>query len=309
MQTRKIELESECDGLKLAGVLVSPDEPPKGILQISHGMAEHKERYADFQSYLAERGWASVIHDHRGHGASVRSAADLGYFYEDGAEAVTEDLHRFTREAKSLCPGVPLVLFGHSMGSMIVRNYAKKYDSELAGLIVCGCPSKNAFAGLGVFFAGVVGAFRGDKYRSGWLNNLAFGSFGKRFEGESPNRWICANPETVRAYDGDDLCGFVFTANGFQNLFRIMRNCYSPKGWRVANPELPVLFISGEDDPCLIDKKHFERAVSFFRARGYADVRSMLYKGMRHEILNERENERVYADVLAFAEECAEKAL
>ncbi len=307
MQTRKIELESEFDGLKLAGVLVLPDGPPKGILQISHGMAEHKERYFDFQSYLAAQGWASVIHDHRGHGESVRETADLGYFYENGAEAVTEDLHRFTREAKVLCPGVPLVLFGHSMGSMIVRNYIKKYDSELAGLVVCGCPSKNAFAGLGAFFAGVVAGFRGDKYRSRGLNKLAFGSFGKKFEGESPNRWICANPETVRAYDGDDLCGFVFTANGFRNLFRIMQNCYSPKGWRMQNPGLPVLFISGEDDPCLIDRKHFESAVSFLRERGYTDVRSKLYPGIRHEILNEQENREIYADVLSFAEDCAGK--
>ena len=99
--------------------------------------------------------------------------------------------------------------------------------------------------------------------------------------------------DRVKEYLADPLCGFCFPANGFLNLMRIMGMCYSPKGWQMKNPSMPVLFVSGADDPCRIDDKAFAKAVQFMRDRGYTNVKSKLYKGLRHEILLEKDAEDI----------------
>ena len=294
-------LISKADGLALGATLVAPEQP-RGIVQISHGMAEHRGRYLEFQRFLAERGWASVIHDHRGHGESVRAPEDYGYFYKRGAENIVLDVHQVTRWARQKFPGLPLVLLGHSMGSLVVRDYLKRFDRDIDGLVVCGSPSRNVFAGVGKHNAGGLRLLQKGHFRSAAIQRLAFGSFAGRFEGTSENRWICSDPAVVAAYDADERCGFVFTANGFYNLFQLMQNCYSQSGWQVGQPELPVFFIAGAEDPCIISPDKFREAVDFLRRRGYREVTGKLYPGLRHEILNERGKEEVYADVLAFAD-------
>ena len=102
----------------------------------------------------------------------------------------------------------------------------------------------------------------------------------------------------MQAYNNDPLCGFVFTVNGYRNgLFRLMKDIYSPEGWNVTKPDLPVHFIAGAEDPCIINLKKFSQAVSFLRARGYREVTSQVYPKMRHEILNEIGREDVWRDV------------
>ena len=157
-------IASAQDGMPLEGMMVIPSRP-RVVLQIAHGMCEHKERYLPFMRYMAERGYLCVIHDHRGHGASRREAvsadadkvlgkkqdipAGLGYFGKDGGRFLVRDLHQITRIIKKQYPGLPYFMMGHSMGSLAVRCYLKKYDRELDGLIVCGCPGKNPMAPLG----------------------------------------------------------------------------------------------------------------------------------------------------------------
>ena len=133
---------SRADGLKLEVLVTEPPEGRglRGILQISHGMCEHKERYLDFMEYISSLGFACLIHDHRGHGASVRAEGDLGYMYGGGASALLADLHQLTGTARERWPGLPVVLFGHSMGSLAARCYAKRWDNELHELILCGPP-------------------------------------------------------------------------------------------------------------------------------------------------------------------------
>ena len=146
---RKDTIVSRADGLAVSILTCRPaTEGPKAVVQLVHGMCEHKERYVPFMEFLADNGIASIIHDHRGHGESVKSARDLGYFYEGGYLAMIDDIKTVTDKAKNEFPGLPVVLFGHSMGSMAVRSYSKRYDGSICGLIVCGCPSRNGGAGL-----------------------------------------------------------------------------------------------------------------------------------------------------------------
>jgi alpha-beta hydrolase superfamily lysophospholipase len=286
------------DGVQLSTLVLAP-ESPKAVLQLVHGMAEHKERYIPFMNYLAEKGYACVICDLRGHGESVTDPKDLGWMGKGGMKALVDDVHGVSDWAKAQYPGLPFFLFGHSMGSMIVRSYLKRYDRDIDGLVVCGSPSKNPAAGLGDFLAGCISVFRGPRYRSQFLANLCTGNNDKKFKADGiQNAWLSTNKANVQAYNNDPLCGFVFTANGYRNgLFRLMKDIYSPEGWNVTKPDLPVHFIAGAEDPCIVSLKKFSQAVSFLRNCGYRDVTSKVYPGMRHEILNEIGRENVWSDV------------
>ena len=149
MSTRKIcryynmiikKITSKQDGLKLE-IAIMECENPKGIVQFSHGMAEHKERYFDFMQYLNERGYICVIHDHRGHGGSVKSKNDYGYFYTENANYIVDDLFQVTEYVRDMYPGLEVTLFSHSMGTLVARCYLKKYDGYINRLILCGPPT------------------------------------------------------------------------------------------------------------------------------------------------------------------------
>lgn len=301
MKKETITFISRQDGLCLDGLLVTPDKSPKAVLQIAHGMCEHKERYLPFMEYMAESGYACIINDHRGHGKSVRNPEDLGYFYENGGEALVEDLYQITETMKERFQGLPYFLFGHSMGSMAVRCYTKKYDKAIDGLIVCGCPGENSMAGIGMRIDKFMQKYKGDHARSDVLNEIFARNFEKAFEKEKlQHAWICSDSEVVKRYNEDPLCNFSFTLNGYEALLWLMQNTYSRQGWCMGNPGLPIHFISGDMDPCMINRKKFDEAVEFMRKIGYHNVSSRLYKGMRHEILNEAGRDQVYADVLEF---------
>lgn len=292
-------IASSSDDIELSILISVPSEKPKAILQIVHGMCEYKERYKGFMEYISLHGYVCVIHDHRGHGKSVKSSDDLGYFYKGGYSAMIEDTKYVRDFARAKYPGLYPILFGHSMGSMIARAYLKRYDRTILGLVVCGSPSRNRAAGIAQVLAWFSAKIFGDRYRPRFIQKLAFGPFNSRFRHEgSPNAWICSDPEVVQAYDRDPLCSFTFTANGFYNLFSLMRYTYRKFGWKVRNPMLPILFISGKEDPCMRGIKNFKASVKTLSDVGYEDVVSMLLPGMRHEILNEKGKENVWYDIL-----------
>ena len=297
---KTLKLKASADELELAVAVAEPKGPAKGIFQIVHGMAEHKERYYAFMDVLASEGYVAVIHDHRGHGESLKSPDDLGYMYDGGWLAMVEDVKVVQDWAREQYPDLPVTLFGHSMGSMVVRSFAKRYDSSIQNLIVCGCPSDNPAKGAGRALTRVIALLRGWHYRPDLINNMSFGAYNKGFESEGPCAWLSRNHDNVVTYLKDPLSGYCFTANGFYGLLGVMKDCYSPRNWAMQNPALKVLFISGADDPCRIDDKAFAKAVDFMRKRGYTNVESKLYPGLRHEILQEKEAPEVYSDILNF---------
>ncbi|MGM9805343.1 MAG: alpha/beta fold hydrolase [Candidatus Aphodosoma sp.] len=292
---------SEFDSVPLSIMIFEPETAPKAAVQIVHGMCEYKERYIPFINYLTDNGYAVIIHDHRGHGASVHSQEDLGFFYSEGYEAMIADARRVGDLMHRRHPDVPFFLFGHSMGSMVVRSYIKTDDSMVDALVVCGSPSFNSSVGIGKRMAQTAARRDGGKSRPVRIQQLSFNSFNRKFRYENlQNAWVCSDTSVVIAYNADSLCNYQFTANGFYNLFSLMQYTYDTKNWRMSNPQMPILFISGEDDPCAGGKRKFLKAQQYMKKAGYTNVNGKMYPGMRHEILNEREKEIVWNDVLEF---------
>ncbi|MDD3278424.1 MAG: alpha/beta fold hydrolase [Lachnospiraceae bacterium] len=303
MITKEDVCISDYDGLKLSVFSTAPEkeEEIRGVVQISHGMCENKERYEELMRYLTAQGYVCVIHDHRGHGKSIKAPEDLGYMYGGGAEAMVSDLYQITKGLKKSYPGKPLILLGHSMGTLAARTYLKQHDTAINALILTGSPSRNSALPIGKIIAGIQKRLQGGKHRSILLQTLSFGPYVAKFPNEkSKSAWCCSDPEVVKAYDNSPLCGFPFTVDGYLTLFEMMEETYNSKGWNCRNLELPILFLSGREDPCLESTKKFGQAVSHLRKLGYRNVQGKLYPGMRHEILNEREKEKVYKDILRF---------
>ena len=296
MKKEEIKITSEFDELEIDCLLIQPEGEIKGVVQLAHGMNEHKERYIDFMKYLAENGYACFINDHRGHGKSLKNEEDIGYFYENEAEAVIEDLYKITKYLKEKFKGKKIILFGHSMGSMIVRKYIAKYDNKIDGLIVCGSPSKNVNAKLGLAIVKIMEIFKGEKYRSKFVKNLMFNGYGKK--DNLKNSWICNNREIVEKYNEDELCQYNYTLNGFENIIRLMIDIYNPKIYEKNNLQLPIYFIAGSEDPVISSEKKWYEAQEFLKSMGYKNINRKLYKNMSHEILNELENKTVYKDIL-----------
>lgn len=298
--TETFVLESHHDRLLLHGLVVRPEqEPCRGILQVAHGMCEHKERYLPFLQEMADHGYLCIIHDHRGHGESVRQPEDLGYFYPDGGTAIVSDLYQVTRWIREQYPELPLYLFGHSMGSLVVRCYLKRYPDVPDGVFVCGSPSAVFGMGLGERVRALLARKKGAQYHSPILAEALFGGFQKPFrEEDRPNAWICSDPAVVDAYNADPLCSFNFSLNGYEALLYLLRTVYSTEDWRVTQPELPIRFLSGAEDPCRDSDQKFQQAAELLRSVGYQNVTARLFPAMRHEILNEPQKELVYQDIL-----------
>lgn len=296
---KTFSLKSPADGLELSVLVREADSAPRRTVQLVHGMCEHKERYLPFMDFLAARGCNCVIHDHRGHGASVRRPEDLGYMYKGGWKAMVEDIAAVAEWTSANFPGQKHNLLGHSMGSMAARSFAKRHDDMIDSLFVVGSPSDNPARGAGSFLAGCISLFRGGHHRPALLQKLSFGSYDKPFRQEGGrSAWVCSDKKVLEDYRNDPLCQFRFTANGFSNLLGLMADCYSPEGWKLSNPELPVHFLSGSDDPCMISEKDMQKSLDLMRRAGYRNVDCRLYPGMRHEILNEKGKEAVWQYIL-----------
>ena len=292
------------DGLGISVLMLIPEgknREIKGIVQLVHGMCEYKERYLPFMEYLTEQGYLAIIHDHRGHGESIREKEDLGYMYGGGADALLDDILQVTENVRARYPGLPLILMGHSMGSLAVRAFAADHDDLIDALIVCGSPSSNPARPFGSFLASVEKRLLGGKHRAKLIEKLSFGGYAAKFgKNESALAWLCSDPDVVAEYEASDYCGFTFTADGYQVLFDLMKRAYKEKGWKCSKPNLPILFIGGADDPCIGGVRKFSGSVNRMRMAGYCNVKGKLYRGLRHEILNEKENARVYRDIAAY---------
>ena len=302
MKKKDFTVISKYDNLALRGTMYEPNGEKRGVVQIVHGMCEFRQRYEKFMQFLVQNGYVAVCYDQRGHGDSVASEDDLGWFRDFDGKAVVEDCAQVTEYIKNEYPDLPLILFGHSMGSMVVRCFLREYDDMIDKLVVCGSPSKNALAGMGIFLTKGIRLFRGQRYRSKLLSYLSTGNGNKRFPGEGAGAWLTKDRTVIEEFYGNPKGSKRFTCNGFENLFKLMKNTYRKNGYGVKNPNLPIHFVSGSADPVLGNELKWFKAIEFLRGVGYENVSGKLYEGMRHEILNEIGKEEVYADLLAFIE-------
>lgn len=300
--TRKFSFESKWDGVVICGICMVP-EKPVAILQMVHGMCEHKERFLPFMQNMAERGYITVMHDNRGHGASVKKSEDIGYCYDSMEKGYIEDIYRVTKSIQKVYPDLPLILYGHSMGSLAVRAYLRNHDNAIDALIVSGCPAYNNMVPVGRLLVKVIARLYGMRYRSKHIQNLVLRSFEKRFRKEKrKNAWLAAEKSVAEKFEADPLCTFTYTMNGILTLLNLESITYKAAGYQVKNPDLPVLFLSGKDDPCYINEQKWNHAVKRMRNLGYHELTEIRYDGMRHEIHNEKDKDRVFEDIDYFCQ-------
>ena len=164
-----LQIESSIKGIYLDVNYISV-KMPKALVVILHGMSEHKERYNYFLEKLAKEGYLPVVYDHRGHGKSVKNLDDLGYFYSDDASLLGEDVHIVISYFKEKYPHLTVILFSHSMGTLIGRNYISKYDDEITKLILCGPPTKNNLVDIGLLVAKLANIFGNSRKPNEFLN-------------------------------------------------------------------------------------------------------------------------------------------
>lgn len=277
----------------------------RAVVQICHGMAEYIERYEEFALWLTERGYYVTGHDHLGHGKSVLSEKEYGYFpKKNGNGCLIGDMHKLFRKTRKYFPDCPYFMLGHSMGSFLLRQYIQEYGKEIDGAIITGTGYKPySILMAGEILCKVIAAVRGRYYRSGFVDRQIFGGFNESFEpGETGKEWLSANIDNVVQYMKDPLCGFMFTVSAYRQMFRGMRTL-TEKGIRKVPKSLPVLFAAGTEDPVGDFGAGVWKVYEQFRNQGIKDVSINLYPGDRHEILNEKDKMQVFQDIESWMEQ------
>jgi alpha-beta hydrolase superfamily lysophospholipase len=229
-----------------------PEREPRAVVQIAHGMAEHSARYARFAEALTSHGYAVYADDHRGHGKTAASAADLGHFGDENSwELVVSDLLAITAEIKSRHPGLPLVLFGHSMGSYMARTAVLRQPSEWAALVICGTShSLPAVQQFNRLVPSLERMWLGKRGKSPTVRMFSFDAFNAKFR---PNRtdfdWLSRDDAEVDKYIADPLCGFECSVQLWLDMFVALAEIYSDDAIAKLPRELPIYVMSGERDP------------------------------------------------------------
>lgn len=295
---------------EVAAYLYQPNDcEPRLIIQISHGMCEYVERYEPFIDFLTSQGFLVCGNDHLGHGHTAKTDEDLGFFGEkEGYKYLVEDLYFLTQKMRNDYPELPIILYGHSMGSMVARCYLSKYGSKLDGCILSGTVGPNPVIGVAKLLCGMQMKKLTPRGRSELLNNIGFGSYNKRIKGNRTIKdWLSRDPEVVDRYIKDKYCMFSFTTAGFRDLLA-MTEIISTKQWPGTVPkELPILLYSGEEDPVGSYGKGVRIVYERLKSAGIKDLEVKLYPEARHEMHNEVNKEEVYADVLKWCEHILQK--
>jgi alpha-beta hydrolase superfamily lysophospholipase len=287
------------DGIHTLAAFCWTPENPVGVIQLSHGMCEYILRYTDFAERMCDAGFAVVGHDHLGHGYTARNADELGYMTDakDPALCLVKDVYAVNSWIKSTFPTLPVILYGHSMGSFIARWALTEYKDAWNAAVISGTAGPEAPTGAGLLLCRVLGIF--DKHnRSALLYNIAFGSYDKPFKADGiKNAWLTRDHKVIEKYNADPFCSYRFTINGYLTLFTLLGKV-SAKDWASKMPlDLPMLLVSGEDDPVGNFGKGVRKVEARLRAAGATKLSSMYFEGMRHEPHNETENDKFFEGV------------
>lgn len=278
----------------------------RAVLQICHGMVEYIRRYDEFAQFLCGEGYYVVGNDHLGHGKSIQAKSEYGFFNEKyGNACVLGDMHTLRQRTEKKYPGVPYFMLGHSMGSSLLRQYIQMYGNGLSGAVLMGTVADHKKAALlfGKRLCRVMAAFRGWHYRSKMVDNLVLGAYNKKFKpARTRADWITSDNENLDMYVADPLCSFMSTVNAYYNVFSGMIGIQRKESVYMIPKGLPVLFVSGADDPVGEFGKGVRKIYEKYRAAGIRDVTLRLYTGDRHEILNETDRDQVYKDLLGWLE-------
>lgn len=309
MQQSDFRLPASYPGGDGAAIFVRsflPEKPPRAIVQICHGMAEHSARYARLGQALAERGYGAYAADHRGHGLTVARREDLGHFADqDGWEKVVSDQVALLSEIQSRHPGVPVFLMGHSMGSYIARSAALRIAPELAGLILSGTSHDAPAAMRGARLLAQAERLRLGKHgKSPLLRSLTFGAFNKKIPNpRTPCDWLSRDKFEVDKYVADPLCGFECSTQLFVDMFGGMIEIFAQENIEKLPKQLPIYILAGEHDPLNNKLAAIKKLHKALETAGMRNVTLRVYQEARHELLNETNRDEVTHDLIQWLDE------
>ncbi|MBQ6582846.1 MAG: alpha/beta fold hydrolase, partial [Mogibacterium sp.] len=290
-----------------------PEGEPKAILQIVHGMVEFIARYEEFAEYLNGHGYIVCGEDHLGHGESVATEKDYGYFGKNGNDLVITDIHRLRQIMQEHFPDVPYLMLGHSMGSFLLRQYLTEgdppYAEGLQGTIVMGTGwQPTPVLKFGRLVSRVKGRLSGGHSKSRFIDTASFGSNLKRIDKpRTKSDWLTKDEEIVDRYEAEPWCQFSFTVNGYYNMFKGIEKAQDKKRMAKLPQDLPMLLVSGAEDPVGNYGEGVRKTYIVYQDYSPCTVDIKLYDDDRHEILNETDREDVYRDLLEWMEGCLEE--
>jgi alpha-beta hydrolase superfamily lysophospholipase len=278
--------------------------PVRGVVHVVHGMAEHAARYERLAEALTAVGFVVYAHDHRGHGRTA-SEGDLGHYGAGGWQSLVTDLKALLEREASAYPGLPVVLFGHSMGSFVVQEAVADISDRLAAVVLSGSSGKpTPLASAGRLVARAERARKGPRATSAILDGLSTDAFNKQFR---PNRtafdWLSRDEAEVDAYARDPLCGFSCTTDTWVELLDGVAHMSSPLRQARIRPDLPVYVFAGSEDPVSERTKGLRQLLGAYAKAGLRDVTHRFYQGARHETLNETNRDEVTKDLLGWLDE------
>lgn len=295
---KKDILITAVDGYQLS-CSVFEAQSPKAVVQIIHGMEEHKERYEMFAEFLAARGLTVITSDLRGHG---KSAPILSHISDKrGDKLLIEDQKTIRKYIEEKYPKLPVYLFGHSMGTIISRVLIQSEGDKYEKVALSGYVNPNPVAGIAVALTLIINCFKGPKGHSKLLTTLSTGSFNKTIENPRTELdWLSYNEENVDRYIASPLCGVEFTVGSYYALMKLLSRMGKAKAYKHAKEATAVLLIAGKDDPCTGFEKGREDSKALLEKAGYKAIEVVTLENMRHEILNEKENKKVYEEIANF---------
>ena len=275
---------------------------PRAIVQIAHGMQEHMQRYADFAKQLNQQGIVVCGNDHLGHGKTSTGANADGFFASrNGAEYVLKDLHHMTEIAKENYKGVPLFLFGHSMGSFFARAYAGVYPNDIDGLILCGTSGKVTGTSVALALLQCMKLFKGKKSHSKFADYLMTNSYFKYIPDPVYKReWITSEEKALDKYLKDERCKIKFTVGAYYDMVNTLKKVNKSSFVKKYNKNMPIFLMSGAQDPVGQYGKGVCWVYSLLEKHNIQNIDLSLYANGRHEPFNEKEpvKSRFYQDLL-----------
>ncbi len=293
----------------IVGVIYTPsDMAPRGIVQLSHGMIDYVERYEFLAAALTDAGYIFAGNHHLGHGRSVLSPEDYGFFTEegDGILCLLRDLHQMNRLLREKFPSLPVIMMGHSMGSFLSRLYVERYPHTVTGHIIHGTggPHKLILP-IGRALIAIIALFRGKRYRSKLISAMAFSGYNSKFpKSEGKYAWLTRDLDTVAERDEDKYTQFIFTLEGYRELFRMISKSNSGKWYSNYPKTMRTLIISGDMDPVGQNGRGVKYVYKHLLVNGVGDLKIKMYPGARHELFNETCREEVFSDILEWINQC-----
>ena len=280
-----------------------PGTTARCVVQIVHGLAEHGARYERLARALTDAGYAVYAADHRGHGRTVRTPEDFGFFAaRDGWGKCLEDLRQVNRRIAADNPGVPLILLGHSMGSLMAQHFIGAQGDALAGVVLSGSSGKpSALAAAGRLIGRLERLRLGRRGHSALMQALSFGAFNKQFApARTPFDWLSRDAAEVDKYIADPLCGFPASVQLWIDLLDGLGEATSARRQARIPKRLPIYVISGSRDPVGGNTRSVAQLLAAYRRAGLERVAHRFYADARHELFNETNRDEVTRDLIAW---------